>query len=70
MSPADVHLIPLAEGWELRRAGALYPTSRHRTRWSALKAARTIAAEAGATVIIHELDGRVLDLSAEAAEAR
>jgi hypothetical protein len=30
MSAADVHLIPLDQGWEVRRHGERFPASRHR----------------------------------------
>jgi hypothetical protein len=59
MSSADVHVTPLEKGWELRRSGERFPTSRHRTRWSALKNAREMAAASRAHVIVHGLDGSI-----------
>ncbi|MCU1360087.1 MAG: hypothetical protein JWN99_1376 [Ilumatobacteraceae bacterium] len=67
MSSADVHVVPLERGWEVRRAGERYPASRHSTRWSAIKTARAMAAESRTEVVIHRLDGTI---SVEAAADR
>jgi hypothetical protein len=59
MSAADVLVLPIDAGWEIRRAGSIYPSSRHRTRGSAVKVAKIMAEESGSAVFVHELDGRV-----------
>ena len=63
-SPMAMHVIPLDSGWELRRKGQLFPTSQHCTRRSAIKVARSIAAETGGDVIVHGLDGTIVVLPA------
>jgi hypothetical protein len=59
MSSADVLVVPLERGWEVRRAGERYPASRHITRRSAIKAAQLLASESHTEVIVHDLDGRI-----------
>jgi hypothetical protein len=56
---ADVHVRPLDASWEVRRGGERYPVSRHRTRWSAVKMARTLAAESHSTVFLHAVNGTI-----------
>jgi hypothetical protein len=59
MSATDVHVTPIASGWQLHREGERYPSARHRTRRSALKHAHEMALESGSAVVLHGLDGRV-----------
>ena len=59
MSSAEVHVIPLERGWEVRREGERYPASRHHTRRSAIKAAGVLASESRTEVIVHGLDGTI-----------
>jgi len=59
MSAADVHVLPLEHGWELRRDGYKYPTSRHATQRSAIRLARQLADESGSKVIVHHIDGQI-----------
>jgi hypothetical protein len=60
MSANNVHVYSSGRGWELRREGWQYPTSRHATRRSAIANARRMALEAGADVIVHDIDGRTV----------
>ncbi|MGE0140700.1 MAG: DUF2188 domain-containing protein [Ilumatobacteraceae bacterium] len=59
MSATDVHVTPILGGWQLHREGERYPSSRHRTRRSALRHAREMARASGSSVVVHGLDGRV-----------
>jgi hypothetical protein len=60
MSAADVHIVPSAQGWEVRREGGRDAASKHRTRLSAVKAGSVLASESHSAVIVHEFDGTVV----------
>lgn len=54
---SDVHVSPLISGWEVRRSGERYPTSKHRTRLTAVRMARALAADSRSQLIVHGIDG-------------
>ena len=59
-SPADVHVVPIERGWEVRRDGERYPASRHSTRRSAIKVATAMAEESRTDVVVHGLGGTIV----------
>ena len=65
MGRRDLHVVPCAEGWAVRKDGAKQPASIHRTQKEAIAAARD-SLRHGAThekraLVVHGRDGQVRD---------
>jgi Uncharacterized protein conserved in bacteria (DUF2188) len=55
----EVHVVPAKNGWEVREAGTYEPVSAHASPEDAVIAARQLARESGADVVVHAADGSV-----------
>jgi hypothetical protein len=53
------HVVPAANGWSVRRAGASRASSTHATQQEAIAAATTIARNQRTELYIHGRDGRI-----------
>jgi LPS sulfotransferase NodH len=59
MSKNGQHVVPSADGWSVRRAGAARASSLHSTQKEAISAATTIARSQQTELYIHGKDGRI-----------
>lgn len=59
MSKSGQHIVPHADGWSVRRAGASRATSTHPTQAEAIKAGSEIARNQQTELYIHGVDGRI-----------
>jgi len=59
MSGTNQHIVQRSNGWAVRGGGNSKDTSHHNTQRDAIDAARNIATNQGADVIIHGRDGRI-----------
>jgi hypothetical protein len=57
----DQHVVPVNDGWGVRGAGNSRLTSRHETQGEAIEAARSIAINQSAEVVIHGRNGQIRD---------
>lgn len=55
------HVVRRHEGWAVRGEGNQRDTSHHRTQAEAIDAARAVAINQQAEVVIHRRDGRIRD---------
>jgi hypothetical protein len=55
----EIHVMPAKSGWEVREAGTFEPISAHASPEDAVVAARQLARETGADVVVHTADGSV-----------
>lgn len=61
MAGKNQHVVPHGAEWAVRGAGNQKVTSIHRTQADAERAAREIAINQSAEVVIHRPDGRIRD---------
>jgi hypothetical protein len=59
MAKKGQHVVPAANGWSVRRAGASRASSTHATQQEAIAAATTIARNQRTELYIHGRDGRI-----------
>lgn len=59
MSKMGQHVVPSAEGWSVKRAGASKASSTHATQKDAIAAATRIARNQKTELYIHGRDGRI-----------
>lgn len=59
MSRKGQHVVPVSDGWGVRKAGAARTTSIHTTQAGAIEAASHIARKQKTEVYIHGRDGRI-----------
>lgn len=59
MSRKGQHVVPTAEGWSVKKAGAVRATRVHATQAEAIAAATKIARNQNTEVYIHGRDGRI-----------
>jgi Uncharacterized protein conserved in bacteria (DUF2188) len=58
---ANQHVVRRDSGWAVKGAGNKWDTSHHGTQADAIDAARGIARNQGAEVVIHGRDGKIRD---------
>lgn len=61
MSKKNVHVVPHADGWAVKKEGNTRATSVHDTQKDAQKAAIPIAKQERSEVVTHGRDGRIRD---------
>jgi len=59
MSKKGQHVVPSADGWSVKKAGAARATSKHATQQEAVTAATQIARNQKTELYIHGRDGRI-----------
>lgn len=61
MPKRDIHVVPRADGWAVRREGADRDSSHHDRKSDAMGAARDTARRERVEVVEHGKDGRIQD---------
>lgn len=59
MSKKGQHVVPSADGWSVKKAGASRASSKHATQQEAVTAATQIARNQKTELYIHGRDGRI-----------
>jgi hypothetical protein len=57
----NVHVVPLGNGWAIKREGQASPVSRHRTQGGAESAGRAVARREQGELTIHRGNGQIRD---------
>jgi len=61
MTKRDIHVVPHAEGWAVRKEGADRASSLHPTQEQALDQARRQGRQERVEVVTHRRDGKIRD---------
>ncbi len=59
MSKPGQHVMPVGDGWTVRKAGASRASGKYKTQEQAIGRARDLARKQGTELYIHGADGRI-----------